>query len=226
MFQSQLSVIMRAAEAYAEGDDNGLINSAIASMYADGNVSFIISAAYPIPLHLFSPRLRSFLLEDKDKLGATDIWNIISSRDSIIKMITATEMDRTAAESLSSMLHKHFPLDANNELNMKRKQMIGYMVKIVMELFGYGVYQQRMQISLTNQYKNEERVKNYFATASRYKKIGAQDIENYVAEIENRKTKEVVSDILTMIKDEKTDYQKYYSLNRLETWDKLCKKDN
>ncbi|MDP2172752.1 MAG: hypothetical protein Q8M98_01430 [Candidatus Cloacimonadaceae bacterium] len=107
---------------------------------------------------------------------------------------------------------------------MKRKQMIGYMIKVVMEMFGYQVYQRRMQISLANQYKNEERSRNYFATASRYKKIGKKEIKLYLSETADPNCRAVFEQLITMIKDCKTDYQKRYALDRHTTWETLISK--
>jgi len=226
MGQSQLSVLFRAAEFYANAGGGNQIEELSSELYSKGVVPFSVSEKYPLPLHLFSPRIMNFLANDNGELDARKIWDVISSRESIIKMITATELDRPAAECLSSIFSILYPTKkVPEEKDTKRKQMIGYMIKVVMEMFGYEVYQKRMQISASNRYKNETRSKNYFATASRYKKIGQPEITRYIAEIADPKCQSIFEELITLLTGSNTDYQKRYALDQQTNWEALYRAD-
>ena len=95
----KLSVIGRAAEAYARGDLSDVKQRAD-RLYLGKRYPFVITADYPYPLHLFSPRLSTMLGGDACYPDAQKTWELITARENIIRMITVTDLHRTAAESL------------------------------------------------------------------------------------------------------------------------------
>ena len=129
----KLSVIGRAAEAYATGELSEVKERA-ERLYLGKRYPFVISRDYPYPLHLFSPRL-SAMLEGVTKYpDAGETWELITARENIIKMTAVTEIKRTAAEILGPLFEEKCSQSGNI---IAGKQMIGYMIKIVMECFGY-----------------------------------------------------------------------------------------
>ena len=224
MSLEKLSVLERAAKAYATGEESST-QELSEQIYPDGKYPMVVNEAYPLPLHLFSPRLAALLRRDEDHLDARKIWDLISSRENIIRMITATEIERTAAESLGKQLEVLYPKEKDGALNTKRKQMIGYMIKVVMEIFGYKVYRNRMQITTLRKGADpEKRKSNYFYTASRYVKMDSKDRDEWLKEIDDPKLKAVFKELINLIIKEKTEYQQLYDIDGLANWDILSTK--
>lgn len=213
MSLTNLSVMERAARAYAGGNVSD-IEELAQKIYPDGTYPFVVSQDFPLPLHLFSPRLAAMLSRDEDHLDATTIWGIISGRDNIIRMITATELQRTAAEILGKQFEGMYPHE-QDALNTKRKQMIGYMIKVVMESFGYIVYRNRMQITTMREGADRSKRKiNYFSTASRYIALTPSDRDKLSNEIDDKATKAAFKAITDLIINSKTIYQTNYGIER------------
>jgi len=213
---AKLSVLERAATAYAEGKLSAVEESANI-LYPDGRYPFAVSSEYPLPLHLFSPRLTAMLTKDDDHLDAVNIWKRITARENIIRMITATELERTAAESLGKQFENAYPIE--QDLNMvRRKQMIGYMIKVVMECFGYLVYSSRMQV--TTRREGGGGKSNYFSTATRYALMSKQDRNALLSLVEDDR-KAAFRSITDSIIKRNTLYQKLYRVEELNTWDSL-----
>ena len=132
----------------------------------------MISPDYPYPLHLFSPRL-SAMLEGVTKYpDAEETWELITARENIIKMTAVTEIKRTAAEIMGPLFEEKCSQSGNI---IARKQMIGYMIKIVMECFGYITSQGRMQIDTSGGNENPIRRTNFLKSATRYAKMTADE---------------------------------------------------
>ena len=217
---TKLSVLLRVAEAYASDNISGISETAT-RLYPSGRYPFVLSTEYPLPLHLFSPRLNSMLTKDDDTLEAVGMWNLITARENIIRMISATELERTAAESLGKQFEVRYPREATEQV-MKRKQMIGYMIKVVMECFGYTVYSSRMQVStLRVDADPEKRKSNYFTTASRYAPFNTKDVKVLGEQITDEKTRTVFKSITNLIIKRQTDYHKLYNIGGLNYWDTL-----
>jgi len=216
----KLSVIGRAAEAYATGDLT-VVKKRAEQLYLGKRYPFVISAEYPYPLHLFSPRLTTMLLGDADYPDAQEVWQIITARESIIKMISITNINRTAAEILGPQFQDIYPHESN-DVKKRRKQMIGYMIKIVMESFGYIVSRGRMQID-TNRLgaESSNRRTNYFKSATRYTKMTISDRDALLDQIKNDDVKRHFKAITDLIIEGRTEYQKTYRINELTNWDSL-----
>ena len=216
---SRLSVLERAANAYSEGY-LGEIEMNAQRLYPDGRYPFVISPEFPFPLHLFSPRLSAMLIKDEDHLDAMAMWRRITARENIIRMITATDLKRTAAESLGKQFERAYPFSKDSN-PMKRKQMIGYMIKVAMECFGYLVYSGRMVVDTQRGGKqNDKRKSNYFTTATRYALMSKKD-RNALLNLVAEEHKAAFLSITDSILKGNTEYQLRYKIDALSYWDSL-----
>jgi hypothetical protein len=96
-----------------------------------------------------------------DNEGGSDIWKFLNREDNVIRMETATFLVRTAAEPLSPYLLAKFGDDIRAP---RLKQMIGHMIRQIMESRGYHVDRNNVRITTTD---------NMFTSATRYM-AGAQ----------------------------------------------------
>jgi len=215
----KLSLIGRAAEAYAAGDLSA-VKLRAERLYLGKRYPFVVSAEYPYPLHLFSPRLFAMLVDAASYPEAQEAWEIITARENIIKMIAATEIRRTAAEILGPMFEEKYP-PAQDDNIMPRKQMIGYMIKIAMECFGYSSAPGRMQIDTTRKLENPNRRTNYFKSATRYTKITPTGRDMLLDQIGNADLKKHFRAITDLIIAGQTEYQKVYKTAALTSWEAL-----
>lgn len=216
---SRLSVLERAAKAYSE-DNLGEIEMNVRRLYPDGRYPFVVSPEFPFPLHLFSPRLSAMLIKDENHLEAMAMWMRITARENIIRMITATELERTAAESLGKQFEKAYPIAQDSNL-VKRKQMIGYMIKVAMECFGYLVYSGRMLVNTRRgDEPNDKRKSNYFTTATRYALMSKKD-RNVLLNLVAEEHKAAFLSITDSILKRNTEYQLRYKIDDLSYWDSL-----
>ena len=216
----KLSVIGRAAEAYAR-DDLSDVKQRAETLYLGKRYPFTVSADYPYPLHLFSPRLFTMLGGDAGYPDAQKTWELITARENIIRMITVTDLNRTAAESLGPRFEEDYPLDQDKN-SQARKQMVGYMIKVVMESFGYITSGSRMQIDTNRgEGKSDKRRTNYFKSATRYAKMTRDDRNVLLEQIGNADVKKHFLSITDLIIDNQTEYQKAYNIHGLTTWNSL-----
>jgi hypothetical protein len=216
---SRLSVLERAAKAYSEGN-LGEIELNAQRLYPDGRYPFVVSPEFPFPLHLFSPRLTAMLTKDEDHLDAMAMWRRITARENILRMITATELERTAAESLGKQFEVIYKKDTD-DVKMKRKQMIGYMIKVVMECFGYLVYSSRMLVNTRRGDEHDaKRKSNYFTTATRYALMSKKD-RNALLNLVDEENKAAFLSITDSILKRNTEYQSKFKIDDLNYWDSL-----
>lgn len=88
--------------------------------------------------------------------GGEEIWEFLADPENLIRMETATYLSRPAIEPLSPFLLKRF----GDRVRQDRiKQMMGHMVRQIMEGEGYVLQQGNVKISSAN---------NIFSRASRY----------------------------------------------------------
>ena len=85
-----------------------------------------------------------------------DLWKFLNEKENIIRMELATEFNKTAAESVSKPLLDKFGSDV--EVN-RVKQMIGHMIRQIMENKGYEMGSQNIKVT----------IKRLFSKASKYK---------------------------------------------------------
>ena len=75
------------------------------------------------------------------------LWEFLNEKDNVIRMETATYLSRPAVEALSPSLLARF----GDEVRQDRvKQMIGRMVRQILEPRGYRIDQQSVRISREN----------------------------------------------------------------------------
>jgi len=214
-----LSIIYRATKTFVDYDceqtsvEIGLLTDICDMLYGKERIPFVFDDQHPIPLHILSPRLRNLL--DRNEYESRRLWSFLSSRENIIRMITATEMEKPAAEAISYRLvaFYHDKPEAGNDY-IQFKQIIGYMIKIIMELHGYIVEQKRVKISSHPNPDTMEELK-YFTTASRYRKLTDIDMTDFLSEIVETTEKEMFKHIMMMIRTGQTQYQKRYALDKL-----------
>lgn len=88
--------------------------------------------------------------------GGKEIWEFLVDPENLIRMETATYLSRPAIEPLSPFLLDRF----GDRVRQDRiKQMMGHMVRQIMESRGYVLQQGNVKISSAN---------NIFSRASRY----------------------------------------------------------
>jgi hypothetical protein len=86
------------------------------------------------------------------------LWNFLNQPDNVIRMETASFLGRPAVEPLSTGLLEEFGSEIAQD---RTKQMIGHMVRQIMEPLGYTIEQQGVRI-----------VRNrVFSTGTRYVKL-------------------------------------------------------
>ena len=91
--------------------------------------------------------------------NGSDIWEFLTSDESIVRMETATYLSRPAIEPMSPLLIEKF----GSEIATDRiKQMMGHMVRQIMEQRGYRLQQGNVKINSRD---------NIFSRASRYSSI-------------------------------------------------------
>ncbi|MEE4188740.1 MAG: hypothetical protein V2I76_09885 [Roseobacter sp.] len=89
-----------------------------------------------------------------------DIWNFLVEPENIIRMETATFLSKPAIEPLSPFLLRRFGDHVRKD---RIKQMMGHMVRQIMEGKGYALQQGNVKISSAN---------SIFSRASRYTSVG------------------------------------------------------
>ena len=84
------------------------------------------------------------------------IWELLTRPESIIRMETATYLSRPAIEPMSPLLVERFGSKITTD---RIKQMMGHMVRQIMEQRGYRLQQGNVKITSSG---------NIFSRASRY----------------------------------------------------------
>jgi len=84
------------------------------------------------------------------------LWAFLNEHDSLVRMETATYLERPAVEPLSPGLLKRFGDDVRQD---RVKQMIGRMVRQILEGRGYRIDRQNVRIPAPE---------NMFASGTRY----------------------------------------------------------
>lgn len=91
-----------------------------------------------------------------EKEAGAVIWEFLTGRENIIRMETATYLSRPAIEPMSPLLVQRFGHKVSSD---RIKQMMGHMVRQIMEQRGYRLQQGNVKIT------SDE---NIFSRASRY----------------------------------------------------------
>ncbi len=93
----------------------------------------------------------------KDEAGQA-IWDFLNEPDNLLRMTTASYLARPAVEPLSPALLQRFGPSIKG---VRLKQMIGHMVRQILEARGYQLERSTVKIA---------RIGNIFASGSRYVK--------------------------------------------------------
>jgi hypothetical protein len=213
-----LSIIPRATDliyGIKEGSDSEplmSIKQLADKLYGNGKIPFTLNNEFEIPLHLLSPRI--FAVLDADELQARNLWNFLCRKENVIRMITATELGKPAAEAMSYPLVAIFGYrPQSTDQFILFKQVTGYMIKVIMELFGYVVDQKKVKVGSHKHPETIETIR-FFTTASRYRKLTDTDLKDCLSELENQKQKEIFSKNFYSIKNGETNYQIQYSIDK------------
>ena len=91
-----------------------------------------------------------------EQLGK-DIWAFLKHPDNLIRMETATFLERAAVEPLAPGLLRHFGTEIAQD---RLKQMIGHMTRQIMEAMGYEIDRQGLRITR----------ESVFTSATRYRR--------------------------------------------------------
>jgi len=100
-----------------------------------------------------------FAMTFKDE-GGQAIWDFLNERETVLRMETASYLGRPAIEPLSPVLLQRFGPAIKR---VRLKQMIGHMVRQILEVRGYSLDRSTVKIT---------RIGNVFASGSRYVKSG------------------------------------------------------
>jgi hypothetical protein len=74
------------------------------------------------------------------------LWAFLNEEGTITRMKTATSLGRPAAEGIEEELLERFETDIDDLLADRTKQMIGHMIRQVMESLGYVIDMQNVKI--------------------------------------------------------------------------------
>ena len=99
------------------------------------------------------------------KLGK-DLWGFLNTPDNIIRMETAVELGKTPAEALAKSLVEKFDDDVRVD---RVKQMIGHMIRQVMENHGFQLSTQNRKVGNSRLFT---KASSYMEGASVTTKIG------------------------------------------------------
>lgn len=213
-----LSIIPRAADliyGINEGSDSEpliSITHLADKLYGNDRMPFTLNNEFEIPLHLLSPRI--FAVLDADELQARKLWDFLCKKENVIRMITATELGKPAAEAMSYPLAAIFGYrPQTTDQFILFKQVTGYMIKVIMELFGFVVDQKKVKVGAHRHPETQEPIR-FFTTASRYRKVTDSDLKVCLSELKNPKQKEIFKKIFNSIRNGETNYQIQYSIDK------------
>lgn len=85
------------------------------------------------------------------------VWSWLNEHDNVIRMETASELGRPAVEPLATRLVAHFGQPVRED---RIKQMIGHMVRQLLEARGFSLHGQGVKV----------RLGDLFSVASKYKR--------------------------------------------------------
>ena len=72
------------------------------------------------------------------------IWAFLTEESTVLRMRTASDLSRPAVEAIEEGLLEHF---AESTLEDRTRQMIGHMVRQIMERHGYVIAQQNVKVT-------------------------------------------------------------------------------
>ena len=103
-----------------------------------------------------------------------ELWRFLRRPDNLVRMETATYLDRTAVEPLAPGLLRIFGPEVAQD---RIKQMIGHMVRQIMEAMGFRIDRQGLRITR----------ESMFTVATRYQSAGAARDRSMIVTPEQRR---------------------------------------
>ncbi len=98
--------------------------------------------------------------------SGNDIWDFLNKYPNIVRLETASKLSRPAVEGVADNLLDKFGEDVQDD---RTKQMIGHMVRQIMERLGYQLYTQNASV----------RFGGLFSKGSKYIKIQKKNQKNH-----------------------------------------------
>lgn len=115
---------------------------------------------------------------DLYKAVGQPIWDFMRRYDNVIRMETATFLDRAAVEPLGPYLLEEFGNDVNQD---RYRQMIGHMARQVMEALGYELDRTSLRLTRINMFTTAAAYKPQGETKDRGMKITREQREAWAA---------------------------------------------
>ena len=103
----------------------------------------------------------NFILSAREPVGEA-LWEFLRRPENVVRMHTATELERAAVEPLSAGLVAEFGPEIGED---RTKQMIGHMVRQIMEATGYELDRHGLRIARNG----------LFTSGARYRRVGESE---------------------------------------------------
>jgi hypothetical protein len=100
----------------------------------------------------------NFILSAREPVGEA-LWEFLKRPETVVRMHTATDLERAAVEPLSAGLVAEFGPEIGED---RTKQMIGHMVRQIMEATGYELDRHGLRIARNG----------LFTSGARYRRVG------------------------------------------------------
>lgn len=115
---------------------------------------------------------------DLYKAVGAPIWDFMRRYDNVIRMETATFLDRAAVEPLGPYLLEEFGNDVNQD---RIRQMIGHMARQIMEALGYELERPSLRLTRINMFTTAAGYKSQDDDKSRGMKITREQRDAWAA---------------------------------------------
>ncbi len=104
------------------------------------------------------------------------LWEFLNRDDNVIRMETATDLGRTAAEAISKKLLEEF----GDDVKVNRvKQMIGHMIRQVMEHRGFQINSQNVKVDDKRLFVKATKYQDGTTTTTRIGYINKKNQKNH-----------------------------------------------
>lgn len=110
------------------------------------------------------------------------LWEFMRRYDNVIRMETATFLERAAVEPLGPFLLDEFGGEINQD---RHRQMIGHMARQVMEALGYEVDRSSLRLTRPNMFTTATAYRRRGAARDRGMQITREQRERWAAETAN-----------------------------------------
>jgi hypothetical protein len=108
-----------------------------------------MQTTFPIDSRIYDLRYDPQNFSDLYKAVGQPIWEFMRRSDNVIRMETATFLDRAAVEPLGPFLLQEFGNDVNQD---RYRQMIGHMARQIMDAIGYDLDRPSLRLTRINMF--------------------------------------------------------------------------